>query len=157
MKKISIANIQIEDFLSKVDIQSHMLNLLSDNKENVRIALLNIAYAAQLTGRRDCLIALAGYYVLEVRSIADSEFFIKTTKLAHSPELARIVMNDLIRKQEISRHRLFINELINILGTIILKSSPEQTESLMQQIDSAVWGDKLKFRFRTKLSSILDD
>jgi hypothetical protein len=38
-----------------------------------------------------------------------------------------------------------------------LKSSPEQTESLMQQIDSAVWGDKLKFRFRTKLSSILDD
>jgi hypothetical protein len=94
MKKISIANIQIEDFLSKVDIQSHMLNLLSDNKENVRIALLNIAYAAQLTGRRDCLIALAGYYVLEVRSIDDSEFFIKTTKLAHSPELARIVMND---------------------------------------------------------------
>ena len=24
-------------------------------------------------------------------------------------------------------------------------------------IDSAVWGDKLKFKFRTKLSSILDD
>ena len=156
MKKISIANIQIEDFLSKVDIQSHMLNLLSDNKENVRIALLNIAYAAQLTGRRDCLIALAGYYVLEVRSIDDSEFFIKT-KLAHSPELARIVMNDLTRKREISRHRVFINELINIFSTIILKSSPEQTESLMQLIDSAVWGDKLKFKFKTKLRSILDD
>lgn len=157
MKKISIPNIEIEDFLSKIDIQSHMRNLLSDNKENVRIALLNIAYAAQLTGRRDCLIALAGYYVLHVRSIDDSEFFINTTKLAHSPELACIVMNDLTRKREISRHRVFINELINILGKIILKSSPEQIESLMQLIDSAVWGDKLKIKFRTKLFSILDD
>ena len=147
---------KIDDILRKVDIQSHMRNLLSDNKENVRTALLTIAYAAQLTGRRDCLIAIAGYYVLEVRSIDDSEFFINTTKLAHSPELARIVMNDLTRKREISRHRVFINELINILSTIILKSSPEQTESLMQLIDSAVWGDKLKFKFKTKLRSILD-
>jgi hypothetical protein len=35
MKKISIANIQIEDFLSKVDIQSHVQNLLPYDKEKI--------------------------------------------------------------------------------------------------------------------------
>ena len=86
---------RLEDIFSKVDIQAHLRNLQSDDKEKVRTALLTIAYAAQVSGRRDCLIALAGYYVLEVRSIDDSEFFIATTKLAHSPEIAHVVLNDL--------------------------------------------------------------
>ena len=153
-QKIIIENMRLEDIFSKVDIQAHLRNLLSDDKENVRTALLTIAYAAQVSGRRDCLIALAGYYVLEVRSIDGSEFFIETTKLAHSPELAHVVLNDLMRNRELSRRRLFINDLINILGTIIGKSTPEQAESLMQLIDSAVWGEKLKIKFRMKLLSI---
>jgi len=148
---------RLEDILSKVDIQSNLRNLQSVDKEKVRTALLTIACAAQVSGRRDCLIALAGYYVLEVRSIDDSEFFIATTKLAHSPELAHVVLNDLIRYREVSRRRIFINDLINILDTIIGKSTPEQTESLIQLIDSAVWGEKLKIKFRMRLRSIQFD
>ncbi len=143
----------LEDILSKIDIQANLRNFQSVNKESVRTALLTFAYAAQVSGRRDCLIALAGYYMLEVRSIDDSEFFIIATQLAHSPELAHIVLNDLTRNREVSRHRLFINDLINILDTVIRKSTPEQAESLMRLIDSSVWGEKLKIKFRMKLSS----
>ena len=32
-----------------------------------------------------------------------------------------------------------------------MKSTPEQAESLMQLIDSAVWGEKLKIKFRMLL------
>ena len=153
-QKINIEKMCIEDIFSKVDIQANLRNLQSENKENVRTALLTIAYAAQVSDRRDCLIALAGYYVLEVRSIDDSEFFIKTTKLAHSPELAHVVLNDLVRHREVSRRRLFINDLVNLIETIIMKSTPEQAESLMRLIDSAVWGEKLKIKFRMLLHSV---
>ncbi len=80
-QKINIEKMCIEDIFSKVDIQANLRNLQSENKENVRTALLTIAYAAQVSDRRDCLIALAGYYLLEVRSIDDSEFFIKPRNL----------------------------------------------------------------------------
>ena len=152
-QKMIIEKMPLEDILSKIDIQANLRNFQSVNKESVRTALLTVAYAAQVSGRRDCLIALAGYYVLEVRSIDDSEFFITATQIAHSPELAHIVLNDLTRNREVSRHRLFINDLINILDTVIRKSTPEQAESLMRLIDSSVWGEKLKIKFRMKLSS----
>ena len=153
-QKMNIEKMRIEDILNRVDIQANLRNFQSENKEDVRSALLTVAYAAQLCDRRDCLIALAGYYVLEVRSIDDLEFFIKATQLAHSPELAHIVLNDLIRNREVSRRRLFINDLVNLVGTIFRKSTPEQAESLTQLIDSAVWGEKLKIKFRMKLRSI---
>jgi hypothetical protein len=156
-QKINVANMRLEDIFAKVDIQAHLRNLQSEDKEKIRTALLTIAYAAQVSERRDCLIALAGYYVLEVRSIDDSELFIETTKLAHSPELALIVLKDLTLNREVSRHRIFINDLINIIRTIIRKSTPEQAESLMRLIDSAVWGEKLKIKFRAKLTPSLFD
>lgn len=47
MKKFTIENMKVDDLMSKVNIQSHIQNLLSDKKEDVRTALLTIAYAAQ--------------------------------------------------------------------------------------------------------------
>jgi len=85
--------------------------------------------------------------------VDEYEFFIKATDLAHSPELSQIVLNDLVRIREASRRRLFMNDLVHIIGTINRRSTPEQTKSFKQLIESAVWGEKQKIKFRTKLSS----
>ena len=152
-QEMNIEKLRIEDILSKVNIQANLRQLESDNTEDVRSALQTLANIARLSERRDCLIALAGYYVLHVRSVDDYEFFIKATDLAHSPELSQIVLNDLVRIREASRRRLFMNDLVHIIGTINRRSTPEQTKSFKQLIESAVWGEKQKIKFRTKLSS----
>jgi hypothetical protein len=150
-EKMKTEDLRIEDVLSKANVQGNLRQLQSDNKENVRSSLHTLASIARLADRRDCLLVLAGFYVLEVRSIEDLEMFIKATDLAHSPELAIIVLKDIMHNRELSRRRLFMNDLVALIGRIKIRSTPEQTETIGKLIESSEWGEKQKAKFTNEL------
>lgn len=145
---MKIEDLRVEDILNKANVQGNLRQLQSHNKEDVRTSLQTLACIAHQADRRDCLMALTGFYVLEVMSIEDFEMFIKATDLAHSPELAIIVLKDIIQNRELSRRRLFMNDLVALIGRIKNRSTPEQTETISELIESAEWGEKQKAKFR---------
>ncbi len=144
---MNLVKMSIEDILKRIDIQTNIQKLQSGKRDEVLSALRTLASAAEFSNRKDCIMVLAGYYVLEVRSIDDLESFISATRLADSGELAHIVMKDIVRNRDISRRRLLIDDIVKIVRTISRKFGDEQIEALKQMIDSSVWGEKLKIRF----------
>jgi hypothetical protein len=145
--------LRIEDLLSRIDIQGQLRQLESEDREMVESALHSLASIARLSQRRDCLIAIAGYYALHVRSLDEIEMFIRATRVADSLEIAQLVVRDLVRIPEASRRRLLMNDLLRMIESLIHRSSPEQAEPLLQWIESGAWGDKQKLKFRALIRS----
>jgi hypothetical protein len=141
-------DLRIEDVLSRANIQGNLLQLQSNNIEKVQSALHTLATMARLADRRDCLTALVGYYMLQVRSTENLEMFIKATELALSPEFALIVLKDLVQKPELSRRRLFMRDLEDLVYRIEMKATLEQAEAIAELIETSVWGEKQKAKFR---------
>ncbi len=145
---MKIEDMRIEDVLSRANIQGNLLELQSKDIDNLRSALHTLAAIARHGNRRDSLIALVGYYVLEVKSTEDLEMFIKATELAHSPEFALFVLKDLVQRRELSRRRLFMRDLADIIYRIEMNATPEQAEAIAELIETAAWGEKQKAKFR---------
>ena len=141
-------DLRIEDVLGGANIQGNLLQLQSNKSEEVQAALHTLAAIARLSNRRDCLTALVGFYMLEVRSTEKLEMFIKATELAHSVEFALIVLKDLVQKRELSRRRLFMRDLEDLIHIIEMKATPEQAEAIAELIETSVWGEKQKAKFR---------
>ena len=140
-------DIPIEKILEKINIQPNLIDLQSENREKVRSALNALTGVTLLTKRKDSLYALVGYYVMEVKTLEQIEFFFKETKTAHSPDLAYLILKDLTQFKEASRHRLLINDFLNHLSDIQISKSGMSLEPFIHLVEHAKWGEKQKRRF----------
>jgi hypothetical protein len=143
--------IPIEKILEKINIQSNLIDLQSGNREKVRSALNALAGVTLLSKRKDSLYALVGYYVMEVKTLEQIEFFFKETKSIRSPDLAYLILKDLTQFKEASKHRLLINDFLNHLSDIQVLKTSIGIEPFIQLVEHAEWGEKQKRRFIEEL------
>jgi hypothetical protein len=144
---MNIENLSIEAILANANIQHNLIDLQSGDKEVVRRALGTLTAVTQYGNRKDSLYALIGYYQLEVKTLDDIEFFFNATRNLHSPELIYLILKDLARNREAPRRRLFMKDVLRCFPLVLRTATSKQAESLVQIVESAVWGDKQKARF----------
>lgn len=159
MKKfrtIDLENVSVEELLAETNIQHHLTALLSKDSEKVKTSLHTLAAAASLGKRRDSLYALVGYYELEVNTLEEIQFFFKATRSMYLPDLVYRILRDISQRKEVCRQKLFLDEVRRVLSTVVHRASPDQVESFRALVETAVWGDKLKFSFFSILDGIDD-
>ena len=88
---------------------------------------------------------------MEVKTLEQIEFFLKETKSVLSPDLAYLILKDLTRFKEVSKHRLLINDFLNYLSGIQVSKTSIGIEPFIQLIEHAEWGEKQKRRFIEEL------
>ncbi len=84
---MNIEDLSVEEICRRVNIQTNLIDLQSRNKKKVRSAITSLAAIIKLTGRKDALYALYGYYILEVENIDDIEIFFDAVSNLESLEL----------------------------------------------------------------------
>jgi len=145
--KMDIENISLEEICKKVNIQPNLIDLQSNNREKIKSALTSLAAFARLANRKDSLYALVGYYFLEVHTLEEIEFFFNATKSLDSPDLAYFILRDLTQKKDASKRRIFMNDLFKYIAWILRNTSSDKKDSFRQLVESAQWGEKLKWKF----------
>jgi hypothetical protein len=150
---MNIQDMPVEKILAKINIQPNLIDLQSNSKEKVRSALEALAGVTLLTKRKDSLYALIGYYIMEVKTLEQIEFFFNATRSAYSPDLAYHMLKDLTHFKEASTRRIFMNAFLNYLSDIQISNSRFSIESFIQLIELSKWGEKQKQKFLDELNS----
>jgi len=150
---MNIKNMTIEEVLGKINIQGNLTDLLSKDMGTVKSALTTLASAAHLAKRKECLYALVGYYVLEVKSIDDIEMFYHATKHACSPELLYLILKDLAGMHHASKRRIFMNDLSRNMRVNLKDATPDQLDQIKDILNNASWGEKQKNNFLNYFSN----
>jgi hypothetical protein len=149
---MDINNLSLEEICGKINIQASLIDLQTSDKETLRTALCTLATVTKLANRKDSLYAIMGYYQSEVKTLDEIEFFFNATENAQSPDLMCLILKDLAQNKEASRRRLFMNHILHCLPVVLRTATCKQAESLIQIVESAVWGDKQKARFLVKMN-----
>jgi len=141
----------LEEIFRTMNIQGNLTDLLSKDPNEVQTALRPLASVAQMGQRRECLYALLGYYLLEVKTLEDRELFFQVTHVLFSPELFFCQMKDLIGIKDLARRRLFTHELCSHLSRVFAKADEANKVAMLELIEGGQWGEKLKEQFRRAL------
>ena len=80
---MKIEDYTLEDLCEKTNIQSHLSNLQSRKKTQIKPALTTLSLIVSITKRKDALYALLGYYLLEING--SSLFQVGNPKLSFPP------------------------------------------------------------------------
>ncbi len=148
---MDIEELDIEEILKKTNIQNHLINLQSKNKNKIKSALTTLATITKLTKRKDALYALCGFYLLEIKCIDDIEFFLDATRNSYSIEIFKLILKDISKDKNIFRRKLFIDDIIRNLAAIIMNANTEEKAEIEFLIENSFWGEKLKDKFLCKL------
>ena len=112
---MKIEDYTLEDICEKINIQSHLSDLQSGKKTQIKSALTTLSSIVSITKRKDALYALLGYYLLEINSTEEIEKFFDLTKNTNSIDLYRLILQDISKHKNIFRKKLFsaINSIIS--------------------------------------------
>lgn len=150
---MNIENLTAEEICQGISIQPNLTELQSKDREKVKRTLGTLAAITKIGRRKDSLYALAGYYVLEVHTIEEIEFFFNAIRPLVSTELGYLILKDLTRKKEASRHRTLMGDFFNYVGQISRDAASGTRERMIELVDSAQWGGKMKDKFLILLYS----
>ena len=144
---MNIEDLSVEEICRRVNIQTNLIDLQSRNKKKVRSAITSLAAIIKLTGRKDALYALCGYYILEVENIDDIEIFFDAVRNLESLELLKLILKDISEERNIFRRKLFIDDFLRKLSASVINADEKDRVEIILLIDNSVWGEKLKRKF----------
>jgi len=148
---MNIENLSAEQICQGISILGNLIDLQSKDREKIRSALGTLAAITRLGCRKDSLYALAGYYVLEVHSLEEIEFFFNAIQPFAPADLGYMMLRDLSQKKEACRHKTLMDDLSKDIGRISRDASPGTREKFIELVESAEWGDKLKDKFLSRI------
>lgn len=148
-----IENLTIEEILERINIQANLLDLQSDNKQEVNNALSTLANIAKHTNRRDALYALCGYYLLEIKDIDDIEEFFYAIRVTNSIELVKLILRDISKYKNIFRRRIFVNKFMQSMSAVVLDANTKDKREITSIIANSAWGEKLKNKYYCQLKT----
>ena len=105
---MKIEDYTLEDICEKINIQSHLSDLQSGKKTQIKSALTTLSSIVSITKRKDALYALLGYYLLEINSTEEIEKFFDLTKNTNSIDLYRLPHEEIM---PLDRSYLYLTEL----------------------------------------------
>ncbi|MBT9159607.1 MAG: hypothetical protein AAGB97_08995 [Dehalococcoidia bacterium] len=148
---INIKDLSVEEICERANIQSNILDLQSKDSEEVKSALNTLSSITRFTDRKDALYVLVGYYKLEIRTLDEIIDFFRGTRMALSIDLSMIILNDLIKRKDISRRRIFLDDFLQQLRSVFIDTADDEKEEMRTLIENSAWGDKLKRKFLDNL------
>ena len=150
---MKIEDYTLEDLCEKTNIQSHLSNLQSGKKTQIKPALTTLSLIVSITKRKDALYALLGYYLLEINSTEEIENFFDLTKNANSIDLYRLILQDISKHKNIFRKKLFIDDFLSNLSGVTMHTKDEELNKIKDIIQKSEWGEKLKNKFLRAIES----
>lgn len=153
--RTKIEDLSIEELCKRVNIQTNLLELQSEDEEKVRSALSTLSAVTRYTDRKDALYVLIGYYQTEIRTIDEIVNFFHGTRAAFSTDLSMMILKDLVRFKDLgSKQRIFVDDFLSHLGIVLAHSNGDRKNEIRTLIENSAWGDnKLKRKFLETLSS----
>lgn len=151
--RTKIEDFSIEELCKRVNIQTNLFDLQSEDEEKVKSALSTLSAVTRYTDRKDALYALIGYYQTEVRTIDEMMSFFHGTKAAFSTDLSMMILKDLAKLKDLgSKQRIFADDFLSHLGIVLARSNGDRKNEMRTLIENSAWGDKLKRKFLEALS-----
>ncbi len=152
---MKIEDYTLEDICEKINIQSHLSDLQSGKKTQIKSALTTLSSIVSITKRKDALYALLGYYLLEINSTEEIEKFFDLTKNTNSIDLYRLILQDISKHKNIFRKKLFIDDFLRNLSGVTMHAKDEELNKIKEIIQKSEWGEKLKKSFSGQLEVLI--
>ena len=105
--RAKIEDLSIEEICKRVNIQSNILDLQSEDKGKVKSALNTLSSITRFTDRKDALYVLVGYYRTEIGTIDEIIDFFHSTEMAFSIDLSMMILNDLVKFKDLGSRRRY--------------------------------------------------
>jgi len=141
----------IEEIYEKMNIQSDLINLESDDNDTIQKAISSLANISFFTKRKDALYSLVGYYTLATKDLNDKEFFFLSLRRMCNYELFSIILQDISQYKNFYRKKYFVDEIALTLSSILCKIDEDKKNKLELVIENSVWGKKLKDKLIGKI------
>jgi len=149
--RTKIEDLTIEEICKRINIQSNILDLQSEDKGKVESALNTLSSVTRFTDRKDALYVLVGYYRTEIRTIDEIVDLFYGTSTAFSIDLSMMILKDLVKFKDISRQRIFVSEFLRHLSLLFRDIDDDRSNEIRTSIENSAWGDKLKRKFLDSL------
>lgn len=145
---MNITTEELDSLIDKANIQKHLLDLCSDNKNSVYRALQSLVGFYKMRKRKDCLIAIIGFVYYKIKNSNDVENILGYVKFLENYEVSAHLLKIISLDKEIHKKRLFIADFLRYISLNLHNTYTKiETEKIKKIILDSNWGTKSNTKF----------